>query len=133
MNQGGSLKINPPEVLAHLLLDGVASLPHQLINTLSADGDWHFGGSNNDCSLLAATHHVALAANMWGMTLITCNCPVDSDLLLGQSDGQILRVTKGTSRVLRRYRFSYATVNRLLTMWILLHIQKYQLPCHGRF
>ena len=39
---------------------------------------------------------------------------MDSDLLLGQSDGQILRVTKGTSRVLRRYRFSDATVQCLL-------------------
>lgn len=37
-----------------------------------------------------------------------------SDLLLGQSDGQILRVTKGASRVLRRYRFSDATVQCLL-------------------
>lgn len=51
---------------------------------------------------------------MWGMTHITCNCPVDSDLLLGHSDGQILRVTKGASTVLRRYRFSDATVQCLL-------------------
>jgi len=48
MNHGGSLKINPLAVLAHLLLDGVASLPRQYINTLSAEGNWHFGASNND-------------------------------------------------------------------------------------
>ena len=114
MNQGDSLKISPPAVVAHLLLDRVASLPRQLINTLSAEDDWRFGVTKNDGASLGATHHVALAANMWGMTHITCRCPMDSDLLLGQSDGQILRVTKGTSRVLRRYRFSDATVQCLL-------------------
>lgn len=51
---------------------------------------------------------------MRGMTHITCSYPVGSDILLGQSDGQILRVPNGSARVLQRYRFSDAAVQCLL-------------------
>ena len=51
---------------------------------------------------------------MRGMTHITCSCSVGSDIFLGQSDGQILRVPNGAARVLQRYRFSDAAVQSLL-------------------
>jgi hypothetical protein len=49
------------------------------------------------------------------MTQITCTCPLTSDILLGQTDGQILRMSTGISTPVQRYRFSGQEVQWLLT------------------
>jgi hypothetical protein len=49
-----------------------------------------------------------------GMTHTTCTCPLGNDLLLGQSDGHILRVPQGAAQPTQHYRFSGAPVQWLL-------------------
>lgn len=47
-------------------------------------------------------------------TTCTCICPQTQDLLLGQSDGHILRVPQGEAQPTQRHRFSGAPVQWLL-------------------
>ena len=47
-------------------------------------------------------------------TTCTCTCPQTRDLLLGLSDGHILRMPQGTTQPVQRYRFSGAPVQWLV-------------------
>jgi len=49
------------------------------------------------------------------MTQITCTCPLTNDILLGQTDGQILRMSTGISTPVQRYRFSGEEVQWMQT------------------